>query len=266
MITNKKPNKKYQEIFPWYDGYWLYSYVICKKFIAQNYPTKLAHFIESFEVLKTDKSFKTKTLDNLISDKVHLEILHLISEIKQDEFEKHEFFDFGRLIKHNLPFFTRLQEELVKLVSKEVGEELESSYNFLSLYNNLGVLQAHMDAAPAKWTLDYCIEQSSIWPIYLSKVQEWPENFKIEKNWEEKIKADPTNEFQKFELVPKKAILFSGSSQWHYRDRITLKNEKQFCHLVFFHFIPKGSKVLCYPKKWASYFDIPDLNDLIIDL
>ncbi len=266
MITNKKPNKNYQEMFPWYDGYWLYSYVKCKQIISVKYPEKLQNFIQSFEILKSDKSFKTKELSCVISEQIHQELLKVISDIKQNEFEKHEFFDFGRLIKHDLPYITKLQERLVDLVSTEVGEEVEVSYNFLSLYNSLGILHAHMDAAPAKWTLDYCIDQSAIWPIYLSKVQDWPENFKLEENWEEKILADTSNEFQKFELIPKKAILFSGSSQWHYRERITLKNEKHFCHLVFFHFIPKGSKTLCHPKKWAEHFGISELSELVIDL
>jgi hypothetical protein len=252
-------------LFPWYDGYWLYSYVKCRDFIQKKFPEKLIEFENAFEILKTPPDFQTKQLTQIISDETHQEILEIVQNLKKEDFEKHEFFEFGRLILHDSPYFTELQKTLCPLVSKLTGEEVELSYNFLSLYNSLGNLNPHMDAAPAKWTLDYCIDQSQIWPIYLSKVQDWPIDFKNEDNWIEKIKQNESNEFVEHLLEPGKAVLFSGTSQWHYRERITTKNEKQFCSLIFFHFIPKGSKDLCYPRKWAEIFDMKELGDLVID-
>ncbi|MCY7281379.1 MAG: hypothetical protein LH610_10885 [Sphingomonas bacterium] len=92
--------------------------------------------------------------------------------------EKHEMLRFGRLIVHEAELCTELQAKLTDRISELVNEPVEPSYNFLSLYNNLGVCAVHMDAPSAKWTFDYCIEQSDPWPIYLSQVQPWPEKWR----------------------------------------------------------------------------------------
>jgi hypothetical protein len=38
--------------------------------------------------------------------------------------------------------------------------------------------------------------------------------------------------------------------------------KKQFCSLLFFHFIPKGAAELVRPKNWARLFGIPELSGL----
>jgi hypothetical protein len=266
MKEKNLPERNINDQFPWYDGYWLYSYVNAKKYISENYPDKLLHFIQSFEKLKTNLDFKTIELNQFFSNEMYQKIIGFVQEIKKEDFEKYEFLNFGRIIKHNLDFFNEIQSNIVDKVSELVGEEVEMSYNFLSLYNNLGILNPHMDAAPAKWTLDFCISQSEIWPIYLSKVLPWPENFKNTDNWINEIKLDSTNEFKEFHLKPNDAIIFSGSSQWHYRERISTIQSNNFCNLVFFHFIPKETKDLCYPKKWSKLFQIPELDDIVVDI
>ena len=56
------------------------------------------------------------------------------------------------------------------LVSGLVGEAVEASYNFLSLYAGAASCAVHMDAPSAKWTLDICIDQSRLWTIEVSDV------------------------------------------------------------------------------------------------
>ena len=116
----------------------------------------------------------------------------------------------------------------------------------------------------AKWTLGYCIEQSEVWPIYLSQVRPWPEEFEYmeRQNWEQQIRDDPENRFTDYRLHEGEAIVFGGSSQWHYRDRIIKSQEKNFCHLLFFHFIPEGTKDLVHSNRWAEYFGIPELKEV----
>jgi hypothetical protein len=251
---------------PWYDSYWHSSYINAKTFLAQNHPEKLDDFIERFEILQTRKDYKPVLLENIISLDLHEKIKLFVKSIDQSDFKKYEFIQFGRLIKHNLPLFNEIQETLVERVSEIVGEEVEVSYNFLSLYNVLGVLHPHMDAPSAKWTLDYCIDQSDVWPIYLSKVVPWASNFNYPENWAEQVKSNPENEFREFHLTPGKAVLFGGSSQWHYRERIAKENGNIYCQLVFFHFIPKGTSELCYPEKWSSIFGIPELDQYVFGL
>lgn len=262
----KQKNDK-NVLFPWYDSYWLYSYVMVKNYLAAHRPERLREFVEAFEIFRTRSDFKTCTLEALFSKNEHEQMRQRIQEIQREEYEKYEFFEFGRVIKHDDPFFNELQQSVLGKVSKLAGEELDCSYNFLSLYTNLGVLLPHMDAPVAKWTLDYCIEQSAPWPIHLSKLQPWPEegDFQSE-NWANEIKLNPENEFQSYELQEGNALLFSGSSQWHYRERIAQSQGKHFCHLIFFHFVPKGTGEWIHPRNWAKHFGIPELQELVVDL
>ena len=59
--------------------------------------------------------------------------------------------------------------------------------------------------------------------------------------------------------------MFGGSSQWHYRDRIAQRTVTNFCHLVFFHYVPKGTQHLTDPWRWAAHFGIPELAGVIIE-
>ncbi len=171
---------------------------------------------------------------------------------------------FGRFVVHNHPYFTELQRRTVPLMSEVAGEEVEASYNFLSLYGGLGVCPPHLDAPSAKWTLDLCLNQSGPWPIYVSQVEPWPQSGAAswpEVGWEQAIKQSPALLFTPHTLHPGEAAVFSGSSQWHYRDAIPETGKRQFCDLLFFHFIPAGSAELVKPQNWARLFGIPELNE-----
>jgi hypothetical protein len=186
-----------------------------------------------------------------------------ISTFQLTEVELHEFKEFGRFVVHNNPFFTALQKKTIDLVSEAAGEPVEASYNFVSLYKKVGVCAVHMDAPQSKWTLDLCIEQSAPWPIHISQVVPWPESLSFpEDDWQGAIKESADYEFTSYSLEPGEALIFSGSSQWHYRDALPLDGKEHFCTLVFFHFVPKGTLEAAKPKNWARVFGIPELADL----
>jgi len=263
-LTTRKPKEPQ---FPWYDSLWLSSYVIVKDFIQENYPQKLLEFVSAFEILRTNPAFEVKEINELFTEEQQIGIRNLIPALDKNSIKKHELFNFGRTVLQDHDYLTKLQHSITDKISELVGEQVEPCYNILSLYNNFAVLRPHMDAPFAKWTVDYCVEQSSDWPIYISNVRPWPEewNEKEGTDWVVDIKNDPDNLFTSFELRDGKAIIFGGSSQWHYRERIEQKQKINFCHLVFFHFIPKGSASLTKPKKWAEIFGIPELADLVLD-
>lgn len=251
--------------FPWYDSVWLTSYVRAKQCISEHHPEKLADFIHAFEILRTPMDFKIKEVANLFDATTHGKLRDLASQLRKDDFEFHELLNFGRLVVHNHPFVSQLQSGLTDTVSDWVGEKVEPCYNFLSLYNNLGVCLPHMDAPSAKWTVDYCIQQSDPWPIYFSEIQPWPEAWEqTEPDWSNQIKNSPGSQYKSYELQERQAIVFSGSSQWHFRDRIRQKQQDNFCYLVFFHFIPQGAKNLTDQECWADLFGIPELQNIIV--
>jgi hypothetical protein len=249
--------------FPWYDSHWLAAYLNAKEIIKKYNPKKLREFEEAIEPLKTREDFEVIDVPDVLDTEVIENLKSYIHKLENDKKETHELFKFGRIVVHNDPLFNEIQGSLTDLVSKQVKEEVEPSYNFLSLYYDMGVCDVHMDAPDAKWTLDICIEQSYDWQIHIAQRQDWIEDYSWEGNdWSEKIKNDPKNKFKPYSLEPGSGIIFSGSSAWHYRDPIYQKDKQNFCHLIFFHFFPKGMKDIINYQNWADLFDTPELSVL----
>ena len=252
-------------LYPWYDSVWLSQYEVAKAIVREARPDALASFVDAFRVLHTRPDFKVKFLEQPFDDATFAEIKCTMSTLRPSDLELHEAGRFGRFVVHDHPFFTELQQRIVPWISELAGEPVEAKYNFLSLYTSKGVCAVHMDAPEAKWTLDLCIDQGAPWPIYFSEVQPWPDSVAQEwrdEGWEKNIKQSRSLEFTPFTLHPGQAVLFSGSSQWHYRDPLPEAGGKQFCTLLFFHFIPKGTAELVKPKNWARFFGIPELGVL----
>lgn len=250
-----------EALYPWYDSNWLSDYTYVKNFITENYPSKLAEFIEAFDPLRTHPDFNAIKFDQLIDEQTLEEIRSIIKNLQHSEKELHEFYSFGRLIVHDHPYFNQLHKTFVELVSEAVNEPVEPNYNFLCMYSNFGSCKVHMDSPEAKYTLDCCISQSSPWPIYFSQIQDWPEEFQtMDEYWDDKVFNNPEIKFSEYILKEREAVLFSGSGQWHYRNKIPKTTKKNFCHLVFFHFVPKGMKELVNPNNWGEIFKVPEIK------
>lgn len=244
----------------WYDSNWLQVYFAAKEVIARAAPSRLPEFVDSFRILRTDPQFTLREIPGFLDDETRARVKAVIDQLPRETWEMYEFKRFGRIIVHDHPEFTKLQSELTGRVSDLVGEAVEPSYNFLSLYTQMGICEPHLDAPSAKWTLDMCIDQSEPWPIHFSQIVPWPEGkVELEDDWQQAIKDDPNLKFTAKVLHPGDAIVFSGSSQWHYRDRIPESGKKGFCNLLFFHFIPEGTAEIVYPRNWARIFDVPEL-------
>jgi hypothetical protein len=255
-------------LYPWYDSGWLTQYEEAKAIVRAAKPDALAAFVEAFRILRTRPDFKVKFFERAFDSATLDEIRRVTASLRPTDLELHEARQFGRFVIHDHPFFTELQRRMVPFVIEAVGEPVEANYNFLSLYTSKGVCAVHLDAPEAKWTLDLCIDQSAPWPIYFSKVQPWPDfNVETWKNeaWENNIKGSRSLEFSSCTLQPGQAVLFSGSSQWHYRDPMPEAGGKQFCTLLFFHFIPRGAADLVRPKNWSRMFGIPELGGLFVE-
>lgn len=243
----------------WYDSQFLTMYEAARRFIALVRPDRLKAFVDGFEILRTPKDFQVREIARIFSKETQALIQKTVREIAGGELEDHETTDFGRMVVHDHPYFTHLQREVTPLVNEMAGCELEPGYTFLSLYGESGKCDLHMDHPLAMYTLDYCIEQSVEWPIYFSKVLDWPEPYTL-RDWSpQSIIADPEMRFEAKTLKPGHAILFSGSGQWHYRNRIPSQG---FCNLLFFHFYPQGARDLVYFVGWPTRFEIPELEPL----
>lgn len=244
---------------PWYDSNWLASYVQATAHLTKHHPEKREEFERALAVFRTDLSFQPVKLDSIFDDQVLDQIRQTVAGYSLEQLEVHELASFGRLVVHDDPYFLDLQQGVVDLVSGLVGEQVEASYNFLSLYEGAASCAVHMDAPSAKWTLDICIDQSRPWPIEISEVVPWPETWKSRAGeWAEEIREAAT--FAPYTMTPGEAIIFGGSSQWHYRDPMPQATRDDFCTLLFFHFVPAGSAGLSRPDNWADIFGVPDLR------
>jgi hypothetical protein len=252
------------QLFPWYDSEWLAKYASAEAIVRRVRPTALADFVEAFRVLRTRADFEVTRLEQPFDAETLAAIRRTVSSLRPTNLELHEARRFGRFVVHDHPFFTELQQRVVPLVSEMAGEPVEPRYNFLSLYTAKGVCAVHMDAPESKWTLDLCIDQSAAWPIHFSQVVPWPDPGEDTwgDDWDDRIKRSPAHRFTSHSLLPGQAVVFSGSSQWHYRDPMPQAGGMPFCKLLFFHFIPKGTAELVRPRHWVRLFGIPQLAGL----
>ena len=131
--------------YPWYDSPWLRTYMQAQEIIKQHAPHRLAEFINAFDPLRTRPDYQVEKINEVFEPTLLKEIRDFVDTLKTGEMEKQELLNFGRLVVHDDPYFNQLQKKLTDLVSERVQEPVEPCYNFLSLYNNLGVCKVHMD-------------------------------------------------------------------------------------------------------------------------
>lgn len=246
--------------YPWYDSVWLSAFERARQTVQRVAPKRAADFERAFDVFRTRDDFQVHLFERVFDDATCEEIRRIAGALSPAQLELHEARTFKRFVVHDHPVFTQLQLRVTDMVSEAAGEPVEACYNFLSLYGPQGVCPLHLDAPLAKWTLDFCIDQSDAWPIHFSPVVPWPRPGDYGADWEARIKGEVGPDFVSFSLQPGQAILFSGSSQWHYRDVMPGTRAKKFCDLLFFHFIPRGTSELAEPANWARLFDIPELQ------
>jgi len=151
---------------------------------------------------------------------------------------------FNRRYAHNAPYLVNIHRQLSNLASDIFGEKVKPSYVFLSIYNENGICPLHIDRPQCRYTIDYLIDEDvdKPWPIYVG-----PEMTDVERDkiLEDGI-AHPTTkkdiaaikkqtEFEPVILSPNDAVCYSGTHQWHYRNKIKGRSAR----LAFFHFIPE---------------------------
>jgi hypothetical protein len=117
-----------------------------------------------------------------------------------------------------------------------------------------------MDQPISMYTLDYCIEQDVEWPIFFSPLVDWPTLEQQQAASARGMLHDPDLPYTPYVLQPDSALLFCGSSQWHYREAMTAGS---FCNLLFLHYFPAGCEDLVRPEGWARHFALPELEALV---
>jgi hypothetical protein len=247
--------------YPWYDGRWLGAYAAALRILSERRPELVEPFEQALAVLRVPPSFETRELPGLLDPASLGAFEELIRGFGVADVTTHEATTFGRLVVHDHPVVLEVQHQLLDLASRLAGEPLVPSYTFVSLYTGSGVCAVHLDAPPAKWTLDLCVRQSEPWPLHVSQPVPWPVDGVADEGWEARVLGDPGLRFRPVTLEPGGAVFFGGSSQWHHRAPHPGAHDA-YCDLVFLHFIPAGTEDLVRPEAWATLFDAPELEGL----
>lgn len=245
----------------WYDSHFLRRLEVAKRYLAEVRPDALSAFVEGFEALRPPAGFRETMMADVFDAATCEQIIATSRGAEVEVFDQQakESTDFGRDVVWDHPFFLALQEQVRGQIEAIVGQPLVSSYNFLSHYGANGKCDLHMDHPNAMYTFDYCIEQDAVWPIYVSRTVDWP-SVEFSRTFDRAaIIGDPDYDFAERLLRPNHALLFNGSSQWHYREP---KTAGGFCHLLFFHYYPAGCEKLVDPYEWATHFGIAELGPL----
>lgn len=245
----------------WYDSHFLRRVEVAKRYLAIVRPDALGDFVEGLASLNPVAGRREVLLDDVFTPATCEEIIARSRAAKPEPGERQarEHADFGREVIWRLPFFFELQERIRPWIEELVGRPLVSSYTFLSRYGAMGKCDLHMDDPHAMYTFDYCIAQDAVWPIHVSRPVDWIGGEVAADFRPEAIIADPGLAFAEHLLRPNQALLFNGSSQWHYRHP---KDAGGLCHLLFFHYYPAGCEDLVAPARWATHFGIPELAAL----
>jgi hypothetical protein len=124
---------------------------------------------------------------------------------------------------------------VLPFAEKAFGEKLVPAYNFLSMYDmGKGLCPYHSDKDECYRTVDVCVSQSQIWPIYATELDRVHTEAELMENVDEFKKNG-----QRFDLVPGDALFLAGVQHPHWRNPLPAGN---FCNMIFFHFLPASSK------------------------
>ena len=182
------------------------------------------------------------TIDGALGVEVNRALRTYIEETVPFLTVGHDPDNFTRSYCHNPPLLVELHKQMASYMSELCGEALKPSYAFLSMYEIGGVCPLHIDRPQCYRTLDYLIrqDQTAPWPLYIGPVMSDADRWQAtEQGFDDPstvadIKAR-TN-FTTVLLEPGDAVAYSGTHQWHYRDRLPSGT----ADLAFFHFVPEG--------------------------
>jgi hypothetical protein len=172
------------------------------------------------------RPFDKKTFDEIKEHVGHIRKAYDWPGIPVHDANDPEDNKFSRWFWHNLPMLKQLHHspELIMKASKVFGEPVKPSYVFTSLYDANGVCPVHRDRPQCRYTIDLCIDQDDVWPIYVEDLED--------KNPDKLARCKP------YILKPGEALCYSGTGQTHYRKPMKEDSKATWINLAFFHWVP----------------------------
>jgi alkylated DNA repair dioxygenase AlkB len=179
---------------------------------------------------------KPFVIKNLLQDQLFNKLREHCEGLKKSQLIKKDNDFLGRDILKNDPhLFTLHHKLLTPLAIKFFKEDLVPTYNFLSLYRRgQGNLPLHVDNEECYQTIDICLSQKEIWPLYINHKDLLKENEVLDVlSLSDDEKRYFENNSTSYNLEPGDAIFYSGTECPHWRHPI---QEDNFCDMALFHF------------------------------
>jgi hypothetical protein len=153
------------------------------------------------------KEWDSQLIKTVLSEEAFLSLCQYIGKVKTKKPILNWCNVFMRHALHDALYLRDLHQQLTPLVEKVLQRRLTPTYSYLSMYGENGICPPHRDKPECQWTLDLCVKQDKPWPLSV--------------------------ESGSFFMKENEALIYSGTDQLHWRDKI---HSGGFCDLVFFHF------------------------------
>jgi hypothetical protein len=155
----------------------------------------------------------TRYIPNVFSESEHLIIKNYVTNLYSQKDKLGWDEKFNRHFVHNPKPLQKFHLMLESSMSEYYGIKLKKSYCYLAMYGANGVCKRHVDRIQCQYSFDYCLTFDKPWPLFV----------------EDNGKA------QRFDLEENSALIYRGTEQFHWRED---RKEGDFCHMIFFHFVP----------------------------
>jgi hypothetical protein len=185
--------------------------------------------------MPTQPCKKPVILRNILSDHELKMMQKFCLDLYKNGRIEHDTEDYHRKFVHNHQAFQIYHhKKFQKIASGYFEEPLKPSYCFTSMYDKSeGFCPYHTDRAQCYRTVDLCINQNEAWPIYVASKET---DIKYDYSYYMSKQEYYRSLGEQYLLEPGDALLYSGTQFPHWREKIQHDN---FCHLAFFHFVPK---------------------------
>lgn len=163
-------------------------------------------------IVATSATKQVTVIKNVLDPTLHKALKFYVQALKEKKEQELRYDTLwgGRWTKNNDPFMCFIHNMLTPVAYSRLKLPIKPSYNFLSCYNDAGVVPKHTDRPQCKYTLDYMIDHSD------------------GLDWELFVCDEPII------LHENDAVIYSGTDMPHWRSKI---KENSFASLVFFHFV-----------------------------
>lgn len=119
---------------------------------------------------------------------------------------------FNRYAGYDLSLFMSLKDKVEQILKEKLyRSNLEFSFCYYSHYLENGVCPPHKDRKECLWTLNICLEQDFIWPIFIDG--------------------------EAYHLKPNQALFYQGSELIHWREQ---NKSGKTCDLCVYCFVEKS--------------------------